>query len=406
MKRLAAITIVFFALTSLWARPVRTASYLYYQDVTVKAANKAQYGILPLPQEVLANSHGRDLRLVLEGEAVPHFRRRSTIRSVAGGSKAVKVLFSKKQKAAITYVVQLPEISKDQQYNAIKVSSDRFYEATVNLSSSNKPRDWQSMGERFIYRYKGSDESSISIEPGKHRYLRLRFNQPGPFKIGRATYTPVKQQVEVAVPVGENDIKTKNDSDRRATLIRFANERRYAIHRVALTFKDSQYNRRIEIDSFAVNKEFINEFSGTLRRRGAEKGRHLIDLPNPLRGAIRIAVTYGDDKPLTLEKVELFSPKEELVFALPEASEGLRLYYGNEYANAAEYDIRDTYSIESKHTRASSGEQQKNADFGYSMVEPPVSTYIIRAIFILGLFGLLWPSYKAIQKFAQVENES
>lgn len=68
-----------------------------------------------------------------------------------------------------------------------------------------------------------------------------------------------------------------------------------------------------------------------------------------------------------------------LVFELPrkETVAPLRLYYGNPYIKMPDYDIQNIYDKNAKQIPLTIGIHTVSGKFSYSMIEPPVSTWII-----------------------------
>ena len=92
-----------------------------------------------------------------------------------------------------------------------------------------------------------------------------------------------------------------------------------------------------------------------------------------------------------------------LVFELPrkETVAPLRLYYGNPYIKMPDYDIQNTYDKNSKQIPLTIGIHTVNGKFSYSMIEPPVSTWIIRILFIVGFLSLVWLSYRIMRRYTE-----
>ena len=133
--------------------------------------------------------------------------------------------------------------------------------------------------------------------------------------------------------------------------------------------------------------------------------------PEPVTTAFQIVLYEEDNPALKAESVALFAPREEIIFELPEPDPDadapeLRLYYGNPYAFYPRYDLETTYDEELPHLSMRSGEHADNADFAYSIMEPPVSIWIIRALFFLGLIGVMIPAVPILRKYAAEVTEA
>lgn len=96
---------------------------------------------------------------------------------------------------------------------------------------------------------------------------------------------------------------------------------------------------------------------------------------------------------------------QELIFQLPskedlEQNQSIRLYYGNPYAYFPVFDLANTYNKDNKLLKFELSPHTKNDKFAYSAVQPPVSSWIIRISYIVGLLLISFPAFKAFKKYS------
>ena len=128
--------------------------------------------------------------------------------------------------------------------------------------------------------------------------------------------------------------------------------------------------------------------------------RQTVDFPSRLSDGFKVTIFDGSDEPLELTAFELHAPKEEVVFELPpEGTDGIRLYYGNPYASPPDYDIRDVYNQDLSHLEFSPGAHRENEEFAYSLLEPPLSSWVIRGLFVLGFALMCLPAWRIFRRY-------
>ncbi len=397
------VLIIAFAATAVSAEPVRVQSYKYYQEIRGDRSigGDVIYGTIDLDEDVYRHSWRHDLRILYRGRELPYLLTRALDRGRSEWKKP-KVIFERLTREGRIYVLDLPPLPEGAEYARLAVEASGTYEMNIQVSESPEPGDWNIVGYYFIHRY--DDESSRKVIPlglsGK-RYLRLESNRTGALafpgiEIRSGGALEFHEKVDPAA------IETGAEPDLEGTAYYFPNEKRSLVSQVILRFGDGRFSRRYELfEKEGGQYSVVTE--GTFTQR--EPARQIITLPEPNQNPLKLVVVNEDDAPLALKEFGVTGPRERLVFELPKEKEvaTMRLYYGNRYAPAPRYDIGDTYDGNLKHVALATGRHQENGEFGYSMLEPPVSIWIIRILFICGFAGLVWPTYRIIARYAGSE---
>jgi|GEM_PF-698409 hypothetical protein len=405
----------FLPTDNLSADPFKNSGYKYFADIkgltkeVVEGENNI-YGRVRLTEEI-SRFHGTsDLRLVYKNELVPFFQRRVTNSTGKTGKTIPTVVYNNVTSNGRIYVLKFEEPPAKTEYTEIEIAGTEKYETGVYVSLGDEPNDWKETVSASIYNYYDDQLAGkinrIKFRSGKYRYARLEFDSKIQFEFTGALYSGIKEKAEYKLDIKLEDLSKSIDSDKKASVYEYENSTHRPISRIVLNFEEAKYQRSVEILQKDTNtKEFISMADTVVYKKSEEKGEHNIDLPSYQGGNVKILVFNREDKPLTLKSVEAYSEMEEIVFEIPKAtdisetSENLVLYYGNEYVRPPEFDLKTTYDEKLKHTNFKLGEHKANPEFAYSMVEPPLSSWIIRAIFALGLLLMAYPAFTILKQY-------
>ena len=397
---------VLLAFGELQAEGFRPAGFLFYKDVKpLPESDRSAYGRLTLDEDVLRHAGVHDVVPSAGGVALPFFRRAVPPGKGQTGVRRPKVIFTQKKRGErAIYNLELPEPPTGTEYTWLSMARNEPYEAAVHVSVAEKPGDWRSVGNRTVFRYRGSRNSRIRFQSGANRFVRLEFEGAVNFTFPEAGYGPLRRVSEFKADIGRADFKESQVPEANESVFYFENVKRRRIHRLILRFAEERFQRRLKIEAMdGRSKSYGTVMSTSLARSRGEGVDQVIDLNRPQSGRMKLVVSNGDNKPLVLQQVEAYSPLEEIIFVLPEAPKRppMRVYYGNRYASALQFDIRKTFDVSLSSVHVELGPHQKNPDFGYSFVEPPMSTWVIRILFYLGLLGVLIPAYRVFSAYAE-----
>lgn len=385
-----------------FAAQKKPQSFKFFREIKITGANEDTiYGITELDDEIYANSNGIDLR-VMNGETILPSFTRSKLSNLKSYKSKPKQIFSKIDRQGQHYVISLPEIPDDSRYTSLITSENinRMYEVSLDISASNDLKSWESIGTYPIIKYQGNSINIISLNI-RTKYLRLDSDSRISLAFPKALYSSNKP-AKILRDIPLKNIDISSDSDMNATVLRYENEKHLKIKKIILEFREKLFSRHFRIH-YKQGREFNDIASGMLR--SAKSGKQIIELNDNASDTLKIYIINGDNDPLTLEKFTIIAAKEIIIFELPmnKNLNSLRLYYGNPYCKAPEYDIARAFDKKLPKIEASMGPHQKKSDFKYSALEPPVSSWIIRAVFITALCAMAWPGYGIIKNTAKCQ---
>ncbi|MBN2159741.1 MAG: DUF2339 domain-containing protein [Spirochaetes bacterium] len=388
------------------AGPFKASNWRYYKVLTGAGDTATVYGRLILDDEMILNGRAADYRVVFKGRTVPHLTRIAVDDPKLSGWTVPAVIFTSTDRNGTTFVLKLPEPPAGTEYTGLEAGSSSRFEASATVETGLKAGEWKPTGNYPLFSYQGSEGNRIRFSPGRHRFIRIRINARQSLSFPKALYNSVRTRSYYTISIPPASVKKDTDSDRQATVYYFENSGKKKINRLTLTFKESRYNRMMEI--LAINppeKSYELVQTAQLARNTGDPETQVIDLYSPSTGQMKLVLIDGDDSPLTLTSLTAYVPREELIFEIPpdagkKEAASLRLYYGNPYCLPPEYDIESTIDMNLGLATLTAGKQITNEEFAYSVMEPPVSTWVIRIVFLLGIAGLAYPAWKILKHFS------
>lgn len=407
------LLVAFLNADTLSAQSFNNNGYKYFAEVKglssdIVGDENNIYGRIRLTEEISKFHGNSDLRLVYENELVPFFHRRVT--NVAGktGKTIPTVIYTNVTSAGRVYVIKFEEPPAKTEYTELEIAGSERYETGVYISLGDEPNDWRESISASIYNYYDDQVGKVNrikFRSGKYRYARLEFDSKFQFEFTGAIYSSTKERAEYKVDLKLEDLNQQKDLDRKATLYYYENPTHKPISRITLEFEDIKYNRNLEIyQKDSETKEFSLMTETVIYKKPEANGEHNIDLSLYKGGHLKFLLLDNDDKPLVLKSINAYSEIEEIVFEFPkkiafDESKKMILYYGNEYVRFPEFDIKNTYDEKLKHVSLKVGEHQSNPEFAYSLVEPPLSSWIIRGLFLVGLLLMVYPAFKILERY-------
>lgn len=395
------------------AETFRASGWHYYKDIAVSEpaledrAPLPVYGKLFLDDDMIRYGSGPDYRVVWNGRALPHLTRMAVDDPKLSGATMPEVIYRQADSRSVTCVLKLTEPPAGAEYNGIEISADTQFEASALVETGRKAGEWESAGNYAVFSYQGSRGNVIRFAMGDRRYVRIRINARQNFNFPKAYYSAVRKQSYYVITVPVKSIAKDRDSDLRGSVYYYDNSGRRKISRLIMSFDDARYNRLMEIHAISAGeKSYYRVMTARLSRNSGDPKTQVIDLTAPVTGSLKLVIIDGDDRPLTLSSFTVYIPREELVFELPPREEwkkgaagAIRLYYGNRYSLPPAYDIRNAFDQSAGMIPFRAGPHKNNEAFAYSALEPPVSTWIIRIVFLLGLAGLAYPAWRILKHY-------
>jgi hypothetical protein len=395
------------------AETFRSSNWHYYKNITGSGAARTEGGTFPvygrffLDNDMIRYGSGIDYRVTLNGRPLPHMTRVAVDDPKLSGSSTPEIIFHQADRNGGTYVLRLPDPPAGSEYSGLEVNADNKFEASAQVEIGRKAGEWEPSGNYSLFSYQGTRGNIIKFNAGDRRFIRIRISSRQNFYFPKAYYTAVRKHTYYTIKVPLKSMAKDIDGDRQGTVYYYENSGRKKISRLVLTFEDQRYDRSIEI--YAVNppmKVYDLIMTARLSRTGGDSGSQIIDLYRPVTGSLKMIIVDKDDKPLTLTSVTAYVPREELIFELPpreEWKEGpagrLRLYYGNPYSLPPVYDMANTFDQKLGMIDLTPSPQTKNEAFAYSVMEPPVSTWVIRIVFLIGLAVLAYPAWLILRDY-------
>ena len=369
------------------------------------------YGSFYLDDQMIRDGNAQDYRIVWKGEALPHLTRMSLDDPKLSGSTVPEVIFRQTDGRSYTCVLKLPDPPAGAKYTGIEVGAENQFEASALVETGKRAGEWESSGNYALFSYQGSRGNLIKLDPGDRRFVRIRINAPRIFSFPKANYSSAKKQAYYVIRVPLKSIVKDRDGDLQGSVYYYENSGRRKISRMVMAFEDRRYDRLMEVSAVAQDaKAYGRVMTARLLRNSGDPAEQVIDMNFPVTGSLKLVIIDKDDRPLTLSSLTLYVPREELVFQLPQSGEmkgaaagDLRLYYGNRYCSLPSYDLPGTFDPKLGMVSFAPGPQKKNEAFAYSAMEPPVSTWIIRIVFLLGLAGLAYPSWRILKNYTSGE---
>lgn len=402
---------VFSASASLSAESINVKGYKYYKDIQIQKIEKPKnedagfYGKIKLDEDIVRHSGVNDRRIVQNGKTIPFITRNTIETSTAGGESVAKLLFKVKNDTGNVYVLKLPKIPAKTHYTTILAQGPPEYEVRGTVYLGKNPEDRGTESSFNIYSYQGGEVSNqIQFESEEEiSYVRIETDSEANFTFPKAIYKPIQEQVEFKKELERSDLEFGFNPDKRSTVFYYKNPMKVPIHRIVLHLKEEKYDRNVKVFFKDDSKEFsLLTEKNILKKPNIPSDANFI-FANPIASELKFEIFDGDDRSLTVERVELFILQEEMVFPLEieevenPSSQTMRIYYGNPYAQAPEYDFAKTFTETSLPKEVLIKEEKENENFGYSIGEPPVSTWIIRAFFFLGVVILIFLSYRVFR---------
>jgi hypothetical protein len=395
------------------AETFRPSNWRYYKNITGSGAPPAEGATLPaygrffLDNDMIRYGSGIDFRVTWNGRPLPHMTRVAVDDPKLSGSSTPEIIFHQADRNGGTYVLKLPDPPAGSEYSGLEVSADSRFEVSALVETGRQAGEWEPSGNYSLFSYQGTQGNIIKFNAGNRRFIRIRISSRQNFYFPKAYYTAVKKHMYYTIKVPLKSILKDMDSDRQGTVYYYENSGRKKISRLVLAFEEQRYNRAIEI--YAVSppmKVYDLIMNARLSRNSGDPGSQVIDMSRPVTGSLKMIIVDKDDKPLTLSSITAYVPREELLFELPPREEWkagtagrLRLYYGNPYSLPPVYDMANTFDQKLGMIEFTPSAQTKNEAFAYSIMEPPVSTWVIRIVFLLGLAALSYPAWLILKNY-------
>ncbi|MCC5814253.1 MAG: hypothetical protein JJT78_05815 [Leptospira sp.] len=412
MKSLFVVILLILS-SSVYSEEFRSGNFKFKKDLKLNSPISnlnEQWGQVELDEEVYRDSYYNDLRLIYKGESLPYKRSPKYERIGQKGSVKPKVIFEKDEEKRKIYLLEIPFIPTNRIMESIGINSDLNYEAQVQIYFGNEVDNWIESQSSFLYKYNAKDFSSyqqLNLKTKYYRYIRLELDSNVNLDFVTLNYGTEEKRSELEFSL---DVPTANkDGDLKAMVYYFPNEKSYPFRSVELQFEEENYKRRYEISFLSNQKDYIYLTSGILHKDINKKiNQNSIYVNETQTRPWKLTIFNEDNPPITLKEAKIKHPKEVLEFSTtdmdPKSIEtNLSLYYGYKYSSSVQFDLTSfSQNDNQKYNIFLLKEQEDNPDFSYSILHPPFSIWVIRFVFLVGVAGVGFLSFRVFRRWNQV----
>ena len=244
----------------------------------------------------------------------------------------------------------------------------------VEIQGSDKGVEWATLrddGHIFDFSHdKPARRTSVTYPENTYRYLRVKIwnYKEKPVQVeGAVIHWSGPGFKQEALRYEGKGTQSQNAEEKSTDIIVDRGRPGVPTRRVVIVSPDVNYRRQVEIDSSDDGKGWRNLGQDSIFRydtptfRGKETA---VCYGEDTSRYIRIRILDYDNPPITVSRVKLYGVERRLFF--PRKSGGrYSVYYGNPYANAPAYDIRETlkYVPAAAYVAQSLGNEKKNTLF-------------------------------------------
>ncbi len=388
------------------AKEVNISSFLYYKELKIPQestkTSSATFYTVRLDKEIYQAGGSDSIRLSQNGQEIPYLIRQIPRDAALSGTKKPKIIFQKKEKQSTIYILQLPIIPEGTLYNTLALTKAGPFDSQIKVESANIIGKWKYMGSKSIYQYKNQKNNRISLNIGRDKFLRLTIPSTISFQFPTVSYRPkiINKEHVLDISVNNDQLKIDQNKDTNSTIIYLTNIQKRPISRFRIRFKENKFYRKISVYQLR-NKYYQFSFSTFISSQNHSE-EQIIQLPNNLANSsqnLKVEIFNEDNEPLNVQSMQIYTPIEQIVFQPLNGPKNIRLYYGNKYIKKPKYEFAQLFKNKGEFMAMHLGKRNKNEDFSYSIVEPPVSSWIIRIVFILGILGIAFPAFKIYKKY-------
>ena len=324
----------------------------FYRDLSNETGKRAEYGIAVLDRAIYGGSAPNlaDLRVIGRGNReisyktiedrgsteTTNYQPRMLNKSDVKGRFNSLVLYLGKP-AAVHNRVELHTSSKNFMYR-------------VQVEGSEDGLRWATLrNDGYIFNFFRQYEAShtkVTYPDSYYPYIRVKvwhLNQP-PINIQSATISREKKIQPVEELLAESKHTVQNTAEKSTDIILDEKCASLPGEKIVILSPDVNYSRQVVIAG-SVNRKTWTEIGwgqifkyNTPEIKAAESR---IECSTEGYRYVRVRIRNYDDRPIRVSSVQLRGFRRRVFFLA--SAEGLRLYYGNSYAQTPVYDIEETF---------------------------------------------------------------
>lgn len=248
--------------------------------------------------------------------------------------------------------------------------------------------------------------NTVDYPVSVYRYLKVIIKQGGEKEPLIVENASVSREV---ITKGEKTdyifkvIKKEDNKNKKAIEILIDLEKNnIPLDRISITSLMKNYNRQVVVDAGENMGNWNNIASGFIynyRLAGVSEVNNIIEFPEIKTRYLRLSVYYYDDKPLEIDRINVYGNTRKVVYEFKK-NKTHRLFYGNNEAKSPRYDTVYLSRLTSsqKNNKAELGlESQNNPD--YKKEFRVKDKYILWLVIVLISGGLLYLVINMYRKF-------
>jgi len=297
---------------------------------------------LPLDEQALAVRSLAEYRIVGDGRAETPYRM-----VVEQGRSETRVLPAavisrgeiRGQQAQVT--VDLGSATLHANQVQLGLRGDNFRSRVRVEGSRDRAQWWLLTAQGLVYRHETRfEQTRVALPANDYRFLRITVSTlqgklPAVSEARVVSEVPIQRKL-IPVPA---KLSRREDARHRSTVLtldlgRLSRDLAQAAFEVA----EATFDRPLTIEA-ALSRRDYGWAGDAALRRAAPGAKVMVPLEIPQARRVRISVSNGDDRPLTLRGVNLFRVRRGLIFRAAPAH-AYELWYGRRGAASPVYDIQ------------------------------------------------------------------
>ncbi len=341
MKRAIIFVLALAAAGACWADLTR-GEWKIARPIILPKITGAGLAYLPLDEDALRVKSLAEYRIVEEGrEEAPYRMVLEGGESEAKSVPAKVVSRSLPGQTGAEITVDLGEEAPPANQVELLLNGDNFRSKVRVEGSRERVRWWLLVAGGIVYRHEGRyEQTTVALPPNDYRFLRitvvrLQGNLP---LIEGAQVSSILQIPRKLVAVGSR-LSRREDTKNRLTLLDIdLNRPTRDIMTAEFEIQEKSVDRPLTIEFAQEGMGYEWAGEANLRRlKAGEKVSISLDIPYARR--LRLQISNGDDRPLTISKVTLWRVRRGLIFSA-DPSHRYELWYGRPQAPEPNYEIQ------------------------------------------------------------------
>lgn len=412
MKSLLFVIVAALVLVVSVAAQTSLSLWPYYVEVTPERLEGQLYDFaVPLPVMDKARADLADLRLFdSTGREIPYAIR---IRREVDEKREIPTrLFNYGSAGPSTSEVSVDLGENPGEHNEIEIETNGSnFRRQVVVEGSDSGREWRTLSNdgvifSFASQNNVAESQKVSYPTSRYRYLRVKVSRDPITDDEMPRVTSVKVMMAVRekgwlstwdVPVPSYQLQRNQGA--HATVWSLDLGGRVPCDRLSLEIAEDSFSRPFQVESIDDPQNVQLLASGDLTRHSGDEKKPLVIYFNEdkVLRKLRLQITDYSNPTLNITSINASAPARQLVFELKQpASQGLRLYFGNENVPAPHYDFEKEVAarLAKEPVHSSLGNVSANRDY---KPEPkplterqPWLIYVVLAASSIALAYVLW----------------